>query len=210
MRTHSIPRVILGFAVAAGATFLFAIGIPFALFFGFALSGAICGSELSADSTSQYSAKQAGFRFGIGFLIGGCFIQWSVLVLALGIGDAGKADWRIMLEFYCFYVLGFTIAGLLAALITRSRLLTARDGALIFGVAGSIGGLLPIAMFILRGGENDLGILIAAMPGLLVSFITAGALSYVALKNTEKGEGARRSLSSKEDAPTEPGELKTL
>jgi hypothetical protein len=173
MRDTSIPKRVLYFAAASGASLLSAIVFPYALFVGMAVSGAICGASLAGQNANQYLAKQAAIRFGVGFLIGGCFVEYSYLLLLFFDGN-----WDIIFEVFCLYVCGFLIAGFLGSILTRSRLLTVYAGIVIFGVAGALGGAILVLSLILSRTYD--AIILGVTLGLLASFMSSGALYGIA------------------------------
>ena len=176
MRDSSIPKLVLYFAAASGPSLLSAIVFPYALFVAMAVSGAICGASLAGQDASQCSSKQAAVRFGIGFLTGGCLVEYSYLVLVFFDGDPNTANRGLIFKVFYLYTAGYMIAGFAGSTLSRSRLLTAYAGILVFGVGGAVGGAVLVLSFILiQSGGSILGLTL----GLLASFVSSGALSAI-------------------------------
>jgi hypothetical protein len=166
----------LYFAAASGPSLLSAIMFPYALFIAMAVSGAICGASLAGEVANQCSPKQAAIRFGIGFLAGGCLVEYSYLIVVFFDGDSDTAPPGLIFKIFYLYTVGYLIAGFAGSILTRSRLITAYAAILVFGVGGAIGGAVLVLSFIsIPSGGSILGLTL----GLLASLVSSGALSAI-------------------------------
>jgi hypothetical protein len=122
----------------------------------------------------------------IGALGGLCITLLPLFLLMFAAGDSGRIDLVFAGFFFLLFIIEFTIAGSLAAIVMRgfvgSHLMSIKDGAIRFTIGSLIGGLIILFISI----ENFFEI--AALASLIT--VTLGVtLCWLKLRANEKELG---------------------
>ena len=159
---------IFGFALAAIAFLILTFYLQFG-FIAFPVTGAIASTSVTLRA---YDAKHVCYSlitFIIGFVVGGFLIAGSLLGLFMG---PQTFSYDSFFSFYSLYILGFIIAGAIAAIGTFRQPVMRRMvlGAKSFAVGSAVGGLLLGGMNAFHP-EPSMWIL---APGIILSFVVSG------------------------------------
>ena len=145
---------------------------------GILISGAVGGICLAYVTNRRDSTVLAMFGFGSAFLFGGMISGGGLILLA----ERSLS----FLGFYAMYILGFGIAGMLAAAFTRSQLMPVANSSVCFIVGSVVGGAAAGIIAEFAGRKSAL----AGMMGLLITNVVGGGLAGAVSEPSEPEEGA--------------------
>lgn len=154
------------------------------LLLGVSLSGAIGGASLTYHKRGATSLASTAIGFGVGFAVGGFLFISSLVGLLFGVADAERFKSEIFIDFYIFFIFGFTIAGFLSGAFIPPRSYSMVTYAISFAVASAIGGAL-IGYLVSWNYRLEF---LAIAPGLLLTYILGGALAGGFSKHGERDE----------------------